>query len=92
MPPSVRSPKLLTGLLRRRRVAEKTGVQREDELVVRRPPAVDLIALNLHGHGQRRVVIVRLGLDQAQREIDDAVTNVFLKRIGAAVTDRKAAK
>ena len=34
-----------------------------------------------------RAVIVRLGLDQADRVIDDAVTNEFLKRVGDALTD-----
>lgn len=33
------------------------------------------------------MVIVRLGLDEAQREIDDLVTNEFLKRGGAAMAD-----
>jgi hypothetical protein len=33
------------------------------------------------------VVVVRLGLDQSDRVIDDAVTSAFLKRLGDAVTD-----
>ena len=32
-----------------------------------------------------QMVIVRLGLDEAQREINDEVTNEFLKRVGAAI-------
>jgi CubicO group peptidase (beta-lactamase class C family) len=35
-----------------------------------------------------QMVIVRLGLDQSDREINDSVTNEFLKRIGAALLDR----
>jgi CubicO group peptidase (beta-lactamase class C family) len=34
-----------------------------------------------------QMVVVRLGLDEAQREINDEVANEFLKRVGEAITD-----
>lgn len=37
-----------------------------------------------------RMVIVRLGLDQRDREIDDAVTDEFLKRVGVSLLDKTA--
>lgn len=36
-----------------------------------------------------QAVIVRLGMDQADREITDVVTSEFLKRVGTAITDGK---
>ncbi len=38
-----------------------------------------------------QMVIVRLGLDQADRKIDDAISNEFLKRIGDALIERPRA-
>lgn len=35
-----------------------------------------------------QLVIVRLGLDQADKVIDDGITNEFLKRVGEALVDR----
>jgi CubicO group peptidase (beta-lactamase class C family) len=35
------------------------------------------------------IVIVRLGLDEAQRRIDDAVANEFLRRVGEAMVGPK---
>jgi CubicO group peptidase (beta-lactamase class C family) len=36
---------------------------------------------------QWQMVIVRLGLDEAQREINDEIANEFLKRVGEAIAD-----